>query len=210
MRRLVFIDDDETELDLFRKIVEGVYDYTTVHWPSESEKLFNSSPPDIFVSDLYLPSASGDATPTAAQTDEAARAAREVGESFSGLYLDPSLGNKARLQKTMKAIGDAYAMLKLQWTALGQSPDHGVALLKEVRSQYPDTPFVFYSRKITPEDVIRVLQAGAADAIRKDALGNERVLARLTAAQEFHGRSDAQTVRALGLNVNVTIVPGEK
>lgn len=69
-------------------------------------------------------------------------------------------------------------------------------------------PFVFL-RKITPEDVIRVLRAGAADAIRKSALKDEEVLARLAAAQELHRRKDAQTIRALGLNVNVTIVPGE-
>jgi DNA-binding NarL/FixJ family response regulator len=210
MQRLVFIDDDRTELDNFRKIVGGIYDYTTVHWPNESEKLFSNPPPDIFVSDLYLPSASGDATPTAVQREEAEKAAKEVGKTFSGLYADPSTDDKARLQKTMKAIADAYEMLRLQWSALGQSPDHGVALLGKLKSRFPDVPFVFYSRKITPEDVICVLRAGAADAIRKSALGNEQVLARLAAAQGFHGRKDAQTVRALGLNVNVTIVPGEK
>jgi hypothetical protein len=36
MRRLVFIDDDETELDNFHKIVGGIYDYNTVYWPNES------------------------------------------------------------------------------------------------------------------------------------------------------------------------------
>jgi DNA-binding NarL/FixJ family response regulator len=209
MRRLVFIDDDETELDNFHKIVGGIYDYNTVYWPNESEKLFNSLPPHIFVSDLYLPSDTGDATLTAAQREEAARAATKMGESFSGLYSDPSVNDKARLQRTMKAIADAYDMLRLQWSALGQSPDHGVALLKKLKSRFPDVPFVFYSRKITPEDVIRVLRAGAADAIRKSALEDEEVEARLAAAQEFHCRKDAQTIRALGLNVNVTIVPGE-
>jgi DNA-binding NarL/FixJ family response regulator len=58
---------------------------------------------------------------------------------------------------------------------LGQSPDHGVALLKKLKSRFPDVPFVFL-RKITPEDVIiRVLRAGAADAIRKSALEDEEV-----------------------------------
>jgi DNA-binding response OmpR family regulator len=160
------------------------------------------------VSDLYLPSASGDATPTTVQRDEAARAAKEVGESFSGLYSDPSLNDKARLQKTMKAIADAYDVLGLQWSALGQSPDHGVALLGKLKSRYPNVPFVFYSRKITPENVIRVLKAGAADAIRKSALSDEELLARLAAAEELHGREDAQSIRAAhGFNVNVTIVP---
>jgi len=137
MRRLVFIDDDKTELDAFLRIVGGKYDCTTVHWPNESEKLFSSPPPDIFVSDLYLPSETGDATPTAAQRDEAARAATKVGDSFSGLYSDPSLNDKARLQKTMNAIVDAYNMLRLQWSALGQSPDHGVALACQDESPLP-------------------------------------------------------------------------
>jgi hypothetical protein len=34
-----FVDDDETELDHFRKIVGGIYDYNTVRRPNESKKL---------------------------------------------------------------------------------------------------------------------------------------------------------------------------
>jgi DNA-binding NarL/FixJ family response regulator len=109
----------------------------------------------------------------------------------------------------MKAIADAYEMLKLQWSTLGQSPDHGVALLTKLKTRFPEAPFVFYSRKITPEDVIRVLRAGAADAIRKGALKDEELLVRLAAAQEFHRSYDAQNIRARGLNVNATIVPGQ-
>jgi DNA-binding NarL/FixJ family response regulator len=209
MLRLIFIDDDKTELDAFLGIVGGKYDCATVHWPHESAKLFSSPPPDIFVSDLYLPSPSGDTRPTEAQRDEATKAAKKVGERFLGLYAGPSLDDKARLQQTMKAIGDAHDMLRLQWSALGQSPDHGVALLTKLKARYPEVPFVFYSRKITPEDVIRVLRAGAADAIRKGALKDEEVLIRLAAAQEIHRGEDAQSIRARGLNVNATVFPGE-
>jgi DNA-binding response OmpR family regulator len=67
-------------------------------------------------------------------------------------------------------------------------------------------PFVFYSRKITPENVIRVLQAGAVDAIRKDAFNKEEMLARLTAAQQVHDRKGIRSMRAHGLNVNVTLI----
>jgi DNA-binding NarL/FixJ family response regulator len=209
MRRLVFIDDDRTELDAFLGIAGGQYDCTTVHWPRESGKLFGSPAPDIFVSDLYLPSSSGDTEPTAAQREDAERAAKQVAERFSGLYANSSLDDKARLQETMKAIADAYAMLRLQWSALGQSPDHGVALLAKLKARYPEVPFVFYSRKITPEDVIRVLRAGAADAIRKDALKDEEVLVRLATAHEAHRGKDAQSIKARGFNVNATVVPGE-
>ena len=124
------------------------------------------SAPDIFVSDLYLPASTGDLLATEAQRNEAAEQARKVAERFSRLYSN-GVDDKARLQETMKAIGDAYAMLKLQWTALGQSPNHGVAMLAKLHAQHPDVPFVFYSRKITPEDVIRVLRAGCSGRHQK-------------------------------------------
>jgi DNA-binding NarL/FixJ family response regulator len=80
-------------------------------------------------------------------------------------------------------------------------------VLAKVKAQYPDVPFVFYSRKITPEDVIRVLKAGAVDAIRKGALPNDEILARLETAQAIYQRGDVQTGRAHGLNVNFTSIP---
>ena len=132
MRRLVFIDDDKAELDAFRSIVAGQYDYTTVHWPDESAKLFSLAPPDIFVSDLYLPSSDGDAVPTKAQRDGAAGAAKKVAERFLGLYSNASLDDKARLRETMSAIWDANAMLKLQWSALGQSQRMSFVFSKRV------------------------------------------------------------------------------
>jgi DNA-binding NarL/FixJ family response regulator len=185
MRRLVFIDDDETELNDFRPIVADDYEYIAIHWPHESGKLFSDPGPDLFVSDLYLPHPSGDTLPTAAQRQAAEEVAKQVSEQFSQLFVDQSQDDKARLKATMRAIGDAYNLLKLQWSALGQSPDHGVVLLRELKSRFPEVPLVFYSRKITPEDVIRVLKAGAVDAIRKDALGKHEVLARLASAQEI-------------------------
>lgn len=209
MQRLVFIDDDQTELEAFRQIVGDDYDYIAVHWPAESPKLFSDPGPDIFVSDLYLPPRNGDTTPTATQREAAEKAAKQVAAHFSRLFPDLSCDDKARLQETMKAIGEAYDMLKLQWAALGQSPDHGVALLGELKTRYPEVPFVFYSRKITPEDVIRVLQAGAVDAIRKGALGKHEVLARLASAREIWHRGAVRSIRAHGLNVNVTAISRE-
>jgi DNA-binding NarL/FixJ family response regulator len=210
MRRLVFIDDDEAELTDFAQVVSSHYEYTTIHWPHESGKLFGKIPaPDIFVSDLYLPPTAGDAKPTATQRETAARAAKRVAELFLGLYADSPWDDKTRLRKTMRAIADAYEMLKMQWSALGQSPDHGVELLAKVRSQYPEVPFVFYSRKVTPEDVVHVLRSGAVDVIRKGALQKEEVLARLAGAQELWHRQDIRIIRNSGFNVNVTVISGQ-
>lgn len=205
MKRLVFIDDDKTELDEFSDIVKGKYQYRTVHWPGESEKLFKGDSPDIFVSDLYLPPQSGDTNPTDGQRSAAAKSANQVGERFSALYAS-TLDDKARLKETMKVIGAAFEVLEQQWRALGQHPDHGIELLTRLKSRHPGVPVVFYSRKITPKDVIRVLRAGAVDAIQKGALTAEEVLVRLQDAQKLWLRKGLQQLRKRGLNVNVTLV----
>lgn len=206
MRHLVFIDDDPTELDAFKKIVGEDYQYEAVKWPGEESKLLEGPAPDIFVSDLYLPDPLDDKVPTQYEREAAEKAATDVGRSFLQLFENRGLITKGRLQETMKAIDSAYFALKLQWTALGQSPDHGVELFRKVRARFPDVPFVFYSRKITPEDVIHVLQEGAVDAIRKGALGKHEVLARLVRAQEIFHESEAQTIRNQGLNANATLI----
>lgn len=210
MKRLVFIDDDQTELDKFRAIVDGPYEYEPMQWPRDKARLFSIAAPSIYVSDLYLPPSSGDAAPTQAQRDEAKKAAQQVAERFSALYAGPSRTDKERLQETMKAIGDARCVLDLQWAGMGQSPDNGIALCERVRERHPDVPFVFYSRKITPEDVIRVLRAGAVDAIRKSALDPTAILEildRLASAQKLYAREDIEGFRAQGFNVNITVLP---
>jgi DNA-binding response OmpR family regulator len=193
---LFFIDDDETEFDPLIKIVRGHYNVSTFHWPNDSSKLFNSQAPNIVVSDLYLPPESGGTVPTPALRRDAASGAERTVGRFSQLWTalrdaaatavkQTPEDDKKRLSETMKAIAeDAYSLLRVQWVSLGQSPKYGVEVLTRLRSQWPEVPFVFYSRKITPEDVIDVLEAGADDAIRKDALAPEVVLARLASAQE--------------------------
>jgi len=205
MHRLVFFDDDGTELAEFEKIVKDDYDCKLVLWEGDYRKLSRIREPDIFVSDLYLPGPAGNKKLTAEERKIAKEALTKVGRQFRQLAADQSLDDKARLKKTMKTIDRAYGALKLQWSPMGQSPDYGVALFTEVKARYPNVPFVFYSRKITPEDVIRVLKEGAVDAIPKGALGKHEVLARLVRAQEiFHG-PEAQRIRSQGLNANVTL-----
>jgi len=205
MRHLVFIDDDRTELVAFKKIVGQDYHCKTVEWPGEKSKLFEGPVPDIFVSDLYLPGPDGNKDPTAKEGRDAKKAATHVGERFRQLFANQSLDDKGRLQETMRTIDSAYDALKLQWNAMGQSPDYGVELFAKLKERYPNVPFVFYSRKITPEDVIRVLKEGALDAIRKGALGKHEVLARLEKAQEIFHRPEARKIRTQGLNVNLTL-----
>lgn len=194
MNKLVFIDDDERELKDFASLIEGEYTCTLIHWPNDREKLFFGEPPDLFVSDLYLPSEEGDHKPNREQIEEAASAAREIAHRFHSLYAGGTQAVesielcKARLRDTMTLITYAYdELLTRQWEALGQSPNNGIALLEQVRGRFPEVPFVFYSRKINSEDAIKVLQAGAVDAIKK-GIDVEKLLARLRDAHRFRGR----------------------
>lgn len=86
MNKLVFIDDDKRELGDFRSLIEGEYTCTLILWPNEREKLFSGQPPDLFVSDLYLPSANGDLKPNTEQIEEAASTAQEIAHRFHSLY----------------------------------------------------------------------------------------------------------------------------
>ena len=194
MNKLVFIDDDKRELDEFGPLIEGEYTYTLIHWPNDREKLFSGQPPDLFISDLYLPSADGDHKPNTEQIEEAASTAREIAHRFHNLYAGGTQAVesielcKARLRDTMTLITYAYEeLLRRQWEALGQSPNNGIALLEQVRERFPEVPFVFYSRKINSEDAIKVLKAGAVDAIRK-GVDPKELLARLRGTQRFRGR----------------------
>ena len=64
--------------------------------------------------------------------------------------------------------------------------------------------------RFTSEDVVRVLRAGAADAIRKGypeskPEAKKLALSRLDHAQKFYRSQEAGTVQGLDLNVNVTL-----
>ncbi len=194
MNKLVFIDDDQRELNEFVPLIEGEYTCTLIHWPNDRDKLFSGEPPDLFVSDLYLPSADGEHKPNTEQIEEAASTAREIAHRFHSLYAGGTEAVasvelcKARLRDTMALITYAYdELLRRQWETLGQSPNNGIALLEQVRDRFPEVPFVFYSRKINSEDAIKVLQAGAVDAIQK-GVDREELLPRLREAQRFRGR----------------------
>lgn len=182
MARLLFIDDDPVELESFREIVDGIHTCTTILWPEESKKLESEASPDLVVSDLYLPSGDGDSTPTAEQKKAIFALAIEASDDLRRVANDKINDGKTVLRAMMGAISTANEMLKRQWSAMGQSPSNGIAAMKRAHACYPGVPFVFYSRKITPEDVVKVLGEGANDAIRKGALTKEQVLSRLADA----------------------------
>lgn len=97
LRRIVFIDDDTTELEAFRSMVANDYDCIAVHWPSESAKLLNRPATNVFVRALRLSPPCGDTTPTGSDRDAAAQAAKQVGEQFSKLSTDPSRDDETHL-----------------------------------------------------------------------------------------------------------------
>lgn len=211
---LVFVEDDASERESLRQIVEREYEFVAIPWPLGrpiegviQERLGGS--PEIIVLDLYLPPGDGSA-PEDIATGELARQQvllRRITNDLTRLYPNYRSKPKDLLRDTVACLLGVRGVLDAQWLALGQSPDHGIALMQHLRARHPKAPVVFYSRKITPEDVIRVLQAGAADAIRKDALMPEEIRARLRRVREIYTSSNARELHARRLNVNITLSP---
>ena len=110
----------------------------------------------------------------------------------------------------MQCIMKGRELLDKQWKGLGQSPENGIELLRALKKHpaYGKVPFVFYSRKITPEDVVEVLKAGATAAIRKRRWKNRReFLNLLRQARTLHQSKRAKRARRLGMNVNTSLFP---
>jgi CheY-like chemotaxis protein len=211
MERMVFIDDDPAELESMREIAEGQYQYAPIRWPCRQPlEQVVGEPPAIFVLDLYLPPENSSASEEILEHELTIQreAARDVADCFSNLYGELHDDPKKRLRRTMECLTEARKLLDRQWRAMGQSPENGISLLRFLRThpQYGEVPVAFYSRKITPQDVVCVLKAGAVDAIRK-GLSTEQILQRLARAREIYRSGKAAEARKLGLNVNATLLP---
>ncbi len=221
MKHLVFIDDHQKELDDMRDVVALMFRYQGIKWPENSRSIESTvpEPPDIFVLDLYLPPKDGPdrANIPAQQVPEQRECSQRIAECFQKLYPDPlppEFNAKALLQSTMECLTKGRQLLDMQWKALDQNPMHGLDLLQwlRTRKKFRAVPVVFYSRKITPEDVIRVLKAGAADALRKPSRkemadgAKKQILERFERAIEFNRSQKADAIRRLGLNANYTLL----
>ena len=209
MERLVFIDDDPVELEHMREITEEQYEYVPIRWPTQQPfEQTVGEPPAIFVLDLYLPPAKNSALEEVPEYELTIQqeSAGHVADCFFDLYADLHDDPKRRLRRTMECLTRARELLDRQWLALGQSPENGIRLLEFLRAhpRYGGVPVVFYSRKLSPDDVVSVLKAGAVDAIRK-GLSKEQVLQRLTRAQEIYCSERAGEALKLGLNANATL-----
>jgi CheY-like chemotaxis protein len=214
--RLVFVDDDPQELEDFGSIVTDEYSYQPVHWPlSGSLDDIVGKPPAIFVLDMYFPPV-GDGPPDSISDDSRiaqSKTAKVLADRLSHLY-DQRVEGKRLLRETFACIQGAYDLLWAQCQELKQSPENGRALLATLKShsKYRNVPVAFYSRKMTVEEAVRALQAGATAVIPKvhhppGRQDREAVLHQLRAVQALPGGFFRRTVcRWLGVvNFNVTL-----
>ncbi|MEE8256382.1 MAG: hypothetical protein V3R60_00700, partial [Acidobacteriota bacterium] len=67
----------------------------------------------------------------------------------------------------------AKERLKRVLHAWNQGPDGGLDLAKRVAKEYPDAPIVFYSRKATPEDVVRCMTLKNVFAVERKPTGSD-------------------------------------
>jgi CheY-like chemotaxis protein len=213
--RLVFIDDDPQELTDFENIVSEDYEYVPIQWPVEGSLEQGIGPaPAVIVLDMYFPPANCMAPVTISDRSRATQAARakELSSRISRLYDDIADG-KRLLRETFACGQVVYELLWAQCLELQQSPSNGRALLESLRahSLYRKVPVVFYSRKVTVQEAVRALQAGAAAVIPKvssppSIQERESVLHQIKMAQSLALRGwRTRVAQWIGLNVNITL-----
>lgn len=215
---LVFIDDDQAELDSLGKIVSEEFEYLPIKWPFE-EPIRISRKPDLIVLDLYFPGKDAPLNINSRALKIQKAEADKISDSFRDLYKDENIDGASLLRHTFSAIQQGYELLWMQCKELGQSADVGRSLLARIRAneEYSDIPVVFYSRKATVEEAERALQAGAFAVIPKVSsqitrVEREAVLTRLKLAISDFKRLWSQNKSGkfpIDININVTLFKQE-
>ena len=180
-RRIVFVDDDHTEVDTFVRLFNGPQFEVipvTARDPSDGfERVvaaLEGSLPSLFVLDLYFPRSRkyptgfGNLPAEGLQSvtsgvSETRRALDSLGASLEEAPDD----GKRLLREAHAVVHRARTLLDRWCKELGQSPDGGLDLLKALEGEYPRVPAVFYSRKATLQDAKQALAAGALDVLSK-------------------------------------------
>jgi FixJ family two-component response regulator len=184
--RLVFVDDDESELRDLEPLLSSDYEYIPLHWPKEQPTRTRvGDPPALFVLDMYLPPRDRPVPEKidGTELENQRRQADAIAADVKRLYGPVPDDHKALLRKTMASVQDLIGLVTAQWRALGQDPENGLELLASLRREYTGVPIVFYSRKITPEYAVRAMRLGATDVIQKGTVKEIDLLNRLARAR---------------------------
>ena len=184
IKHLVFVDDEQNEVQRFAKLynrdpftVTAIHVNEARHALSRIKDTLQGSIPDLFVLDLYLPHPN----------------ARE--ETFARYELDTMTSPISRISAAAKQVEDSLIRDRSQarriirqlhgvmhqsqqvlqnWCELiDQSPAGGMILLHDIDREYPATPKVFYSGYVRLADAKEAFAAGAIDLILKPDSSNE-------------------------------------
>ncbi len=202
-RVVVFVDDDPTEIETFLDLyTDSRIEVVPIDAPSSLDALsrindtLDGRRPDLVVLDMFLPTSS-DAPSVLSSTaiDSGLTVLQELRQSIDDIE-EVTYDNKRLLRQTQGLVTKTEALVKTWCEELGQSPQGGISLLRELDSLYPQTPKMFYSRKATIEDVKQALAAGALDVIRKPDSTRADAEAR-TITEAFLAACDWQAPRYL-------------
>jgi CheY-like chemotaxis protein len=161
MYRICFIDDDKDfEIPLFERTFGDVYDVVAADsYDAARRKMAERGEwrPDLFVLDLYFPSAEPDR--------EAVGQLRQSAVEFDGdrAEMRAAYTNYLRAESRLKAVLGAWK----------QGPDGGLEIARRAARDHPSVPIVFYSRKATFEDAVRCLAAEGVWWLEKKPTGDD-------------------------------------
>ena len=181
-----FIDDDaEFEIPLFARAFSDTFDVVAgtglAQCLAEMEGR-GAWVPDLFVLDLYFPSAEPDRAAV-----EALSASR-LDLPADGASIRAAYGNHLKAGQRYRAVLGAWAL----------GPEGGLALAGDVHAAFPNVPIVFYSRKATSDDILDCLSLqGVVDVIAKPTGADDAdTRTKTLAAREIIAGSFADAVAA--------------
>jgi len=152
---ICFIDDSAQERELFAEVFggeSGAFRVICAESFDQAKELIEEADeiPGLFVLDLYFPG-SDDASSFSSELDNPVTFAEDGGD-LTRAFLNLEVARKR------------FQALRI---AMGQSPDGGLKLIRQVQEAFPCVPMITYTRKGTIEEAELARKAGARRVLQK-------------------------------------------
>jgi DNA-binding NarL/FixJ family response regulator len=162
---ICFIDDSAYEHSLVsQEIAAGDDEHTFVQATTfdEAVELLGDRAPALFLLDLWGsdPDVRHPAVTPKEVLQEKAALIPDLESVFRGLDRFPGDRGNEYLKRLFRIVDGWRTLFEYACAGLGQNRKYGLANLERVRSRYPGTPAVFYTRKSLISDAVAMFRAG--------------------------------------------------
>lgn len=186
MRLIIcFIDDSDFEHDLVRNhIAPSAPELTFVqaYTFEEARERLGREIPALFLLDLWGQDSSvaQPALTSKAELEKQVSQFKTLHDVYEGLENFPGDQTNEYLKRLFTIVDSWRNLFEEVCGRIGQNRKYGLANLRQVRSNFPGVPAVFYTRKSLISDAVAMFKAGAEGLYIKPTGSNDAETRRLT------------------------------